>query len=187
MPRRTTTETVHQLEVTLEDVEPPVWRRIEVHSSITLAVLNTVIQQAMGWQGYHLHQFEIGDRVYGVDDEEWGPPVVDENRARLGDVATEGTVFRYEYDFGDSWGHAVKVGGVIAPAAGTTYPRCAAGERACPPEDCGGAWGYTELLAALADPRHERHVELLEWVGGSFDPAKFDLEEVNARLRSSQK
>jgi hypothetical protein len=183
MPRQTTSETVHQLEVTLEDVEPLVWRRIEVPSSITLAGLHAVIQRAMGWHGYHLHQFEIGDTVYGVDDgEEWGPPVVNENRTRLGDVAPGGTVFTYEYDFGDSWEHGIVVKQVAAPAGGISYPRCVAGARACPPEDCGGAWGYAELLDALADPRHERHEELLEWVGGSFDPAKFDVEEVNARL-----
>ena len=183
MPRRTTTDTVHQIEVTLDDIEPPVWRRIEVPSSITLAGLHTVIQWAMGWQDYHLHQFEIGDTVYGVDDGEgWGPPMVDENRTRLGDVAPEGTVFSYQYDFGDSWEHRIRVSQIAEPAAGTTYPRCVAGERACPPEDCGGAWGYTELLDALADPRHERHEELLEWVGGSFDPAEFHLEDVNARL-----
>jgi hypothetical protein len=184
MPRRTTTDTVHQLDVTLDDVEPPVWRRVEVPSSITLAGLHTVIQQAMGWQDYHLHQFEIGDTVYGVDDGEgWGPPIVDEKRTRLGDVAPEGTAFSYQYDFGDSWEHLVNVEQVAAPVGGTSYPRCVDGERACPPEDCGGAWGYAELLDALADPRHERHEELVEWVGGSFDPAKFDLEDVNARLR----
>ena len=183
MPRRTTTDTVHQLEVTLDDVEPPVWRRIEVPSSITLAGLHTVIQQAMGWQDHHLHQFEIGDKIYGVDDGEgWGPPILDEKRTRLGDVAPEGTAFSYQYDFGDSWEHSIQVSEVASPAGGASYPRCVAGERACPPEDCGGAWGYTELLDALADPRHERHEELLDWVGGSFDPAKFDLEDVNARL-----
>ena len=91
-------------------------------------------------------------------------------------------MFGYQYDFGDSWEHGIRVSQVAEPAAGTTYPRCVAGERACPPEDCGGAWGYTELLDALANPRHERHEELLEWVGGSFDPAEFDLEDVNARL-----
>jgi Plasmid pRiA4b ORF-3-like protein len=95
MPRQTTSETVHQLEVTLEDVEPLVWRRIEVPSLITLAGLHAVIQRAMGWQGYHLHRFEIGDTVYGIDDgEEWGPPVVNENRTRLGDVAPGGTMFQ---------------------------------------------------------------------------------------------
>jgi Plasmid pRiA4b ORF-3-like protein len=182
MPRPTTTQTVHQLDVTLNDIEPRIWRRIEVPSSITLAALHDVIQRAMGWQGYHLHQFEIGDTVYGVDDGEgWGPDAVDENRARLADVAPEGTVFTYEYDFGDSWQHSIKVVQVAAPAT-TSYPRCVAGERACPPEDCGGAWAYAELVEALADPRHEQHGELLEWVGDSFDPAEFDLAQVNARL-----
>jgi Plasmid pRiA4b ORF-3-like protein len=179
--RPTTAETVHQLDVTLDDIEPRIWRRIEVPSSITLAGLHDVIQGAMGWQGYHLHQFEIGDTVYGVDDGE-GPEVVDESRTRLGDVAPEGTVFTYEYDFGDSWAHSIEVSQVTAPAPATTYPRCVAGERACPPEDCGGPWGYTELVDALADPRHEQHEELLEWVGDSFDPAEFDLAEVNARM-----
>lgn len=183
MTRSTTAETVHRLDVTLNDIEPQIWRRIEVPSSTTLAGLHDVIQRAMGWQGYHLHQFEIGDIAYGVDDGEgWGPDIVDENRTRLADVAPEGTVFTYEYDFGDSWEHSIRVTRVAEPAPATTYPRCVAGERACPPEDCGGAWGYGELVDALADPRHERHEKLLEWVGGSFNAAKFDLTEVNARV-----
>jgi hypothetical protein len=91
-------------------------------------------------------------------------------------------VFSYQYDFGDSWEHSIKVVEVAAPSAATTYPRCVAGERACPPEDCGGAWGYAELVEALADPQHAQHEELLEWVGGSFDPAEFDVDQVTSRL-----
>lgn len=150
---------------------------------MTLAELHRVLQVAMGWDDYHLHEFEIAGVRYGTDDGEgWGPAPKDERRTRLDRVARKGTRFTYEYDFGDGWEHDVEVEDVLDAEAGEAYPACTAGERACPPEDCGGVWGYGELLAAIADPDHDEHEALLEWVGGAFDPEHLDLAGVNRVL-----
>jgi hypothetical protein len=81
---------------------------------------------------------------------------------------------RYVYDFGDDWVHKVVVEKVLPADPRISYPVCVAGKRACPPEDCGGVWGYREFLAAISDPDHPEHEEMLEWVGGAFDPEEFD-------------
>lgn len=175
----------YQVKITLRHVKPPVWRRLQLPGSITLGELHNVIQTAMGWEDYHLHVFTAGQRRYGRrsgDWYDWDPELCDEDAARLADVAaTVGDKVRYEYDFGDGWEHDIAVE-EITPAAGPVGIRCVAGRRACPPEDCGGPWGYAELCEAIADPGHERHDELLGWLGGHFNPAAFDRDAVNARL-----
>lgn len=166
---------VHHLKVTIKGIKPPVWRRVLVGSTATLAELHDVIQAAFGWWGYHLHEFEIAGVRYGVaDDEDWGEPPRDEHRARLNKVAPAGRRFTYTYDFGDNWIHVIEVEKVEPAVPGLSYPTLVGGRRACPPEDCGGPWRYPDLLAALADPEDEEHDEVLEWVGGSFDPEAFD-------------
>ena len=90
--------------------------------------------------------------------------------------------FIYEYDFGDSWQHEIVLEKTLEPEPGITYPRCIEGERACPPEDVGGIWGYAEFLDAISDPNHEDHDERVEWVGGEFDPEKFSVDKVNKEL-----
>ena len=112
----------------------------------------------------------------------------DERKARLCDLAPAvKSKFIYEYDFGDGWEHVIQVAKIGRPADGVDYPVCLKGQLACPPEDCGGIWGYYEMLEALKDPKHEQHDELLEWIGGQFDPERFDLEEVNAELEDLRK
>jgi hypothetical protein len=91
--------------------------------------------------------------------------------------------WNYVYDMGDSWEHLIQAEKVVDAEPGVRYPRCIAGKRACPPEDCGGPWGYGDFLETIQDPKHERHEELLEWVGGEFDPEAFDVEAVNEELR----
>ncbi|MCU1689493.1 MAG: hypothetical protein JWN20_1421 [Jatrophihabitantaceae bacterium] len=168
-----------QLNVRLRDVEPPIWRRIMVPGQSTLLELHSLLQIAMGWQGGHLHQFDIGDELYGdVSDPE--AEVLDERRMTVAAAAASGS-FVYEYDFGDGWKHDIRVESADAVGdAGST--RILDGARACPPEDCGGPGGYADLLEALADPDHEEHADMLAWVGGEFDPERFDVDEVNARL-----
>ncbi|MGH9184303.1 MAG: plasmid pRiA4b ORF-3 family protein, partial [Acidimicrobiales bacterium] len=169
------TTKVHQLKVVLRGAEPPIWRRLQVPAAMTLADLHRVVQVAMGWEDYHLHQFEIAGVTYGIDDRQgWGPAPKDERRATLDRVARKGTTLTYEYDFGDSWDHDIKVEKVLDAEDGKSYPVCVAGERACPPEDSGGVWGYEVFLAALADPDHDEHDQFLEWVGGEFDPEHLD-------------
>jgi hypothetical protein len=176
-------EEIYQLKATIVGTKPPVWRRLLVPKAITLFELHEVLQAAFGWWDCHLHEFEIDGARYGTDDGEgWGPSPKSERRARLGRVAKEGTAFRYVYDFGDNWEHKLVVEKVIAAVPGATYPACTAGRRACPPEDCGGVWGYADFLAVIDDPSHPEHDSMLEWVGGAFDPNPFDAGDFAHRL-----
>lgn len=177
--------TVHQLKVTIVGTKPPVWRRVVVPSRTSLAELHDVVQAVFGWWDYHLHEFEIGGARYGTDDGEgWDPPR-DERRARLDKLAPVGSSFTYTYDFGDNWCHKVTVEKVSPADPAVTYPACTGGRRACPPEDCGGVWGYARLLAVLADPADEEHASMLEWVGGPFDPDEFDPSAFAENLKLS--
>jgi Plasmid pRiA4b ORF-3-like protein len=174
---------VYQLKVTLKDVRPPIWRRVQV-KDCTLAKLHDVIQDVMGWEDCHLHAFRIGDEEYGPPDPHGMLEVEDEARMKLSQVVGQGhKKFTYNYDFGDNWDHEILIEKTLEAEAGVKYPRCVAGKRACPPEDCGGPWGYGSFLQAISDPANKRHEELLEWIGGEFDPEAFDVEAVNERLR----
>lgn len=176
-------KTAYQLKATILDTKPPVWRRVVVLGDTTLAELHDVLQAAFGWWDCHLHEFEIGAVRYGVDDgEDWDPPK-DERRAKVRDLVREGSTFLYVYDFGDYWRHRIVVENVLDAEAGTRYPTCIGGRRACPPEDCGGPWGYHDFLAAIADPNHEEHESMLTWVGGSFHADAFEPREFERRLR----
>ncbi len=187
--RASTGAEVYQLKVTLLGSEPPVWRRFAVPANITLAKLHDVIQIVMGWYDCHLHEFYTRDgtryRARDPDlDLDWDAGTIDERKARLRDVIQRAKQrFFYDYDFGDGWEHGLELEKRIPPEPGVKYPVCLAGERACPPEDCGGVWGYGELIEAIRDPKHERHEELREWLGGPFDPEAFDIEQTNTLLR----
>jgi hypothetical protein len=177
--------TVYQLKIVLAETRPPIWRRVQVQNC-NLTKLHTIIQRAMGWYGGHLWAFDIGGEQYGENP--WGESDMDMDMlssrsiklSQLVDVGIK--KFRYIYDFGDNWEHVVTVEKTLDADPTTKYPRCTAGKRACPPEDCGGPWSYDEFLVAISDPKHKEHKELLEWVGGEFDSEKFDLSEVNQQL-----
>jgi hypothetical protein len=170
--------------LTLRGVKPPVWRRVLVPSSWTLGELSPALEAVMGWYGGHLHSFDPGDVVYGEPDPDWGDDLQDEREVRVGDVLSHaGTKMRWDYDFGDGWEHDVVVEAILEPDPTLRYPHCVTGRRACPPEDCGGPYGYRDLLGALADPSHPDHEELKEWAPPGFDPARFDVREVNEALR----
>jgi hypothetical protein len=177
-------KTVHRLKVSLRTVKPPVWRRIVVRSDITLNKLSAVLEAAMGWSGGHLHVFDVGGTRYGTPDPEWPDDDLDESSFRLGDVLPDvGSKLRWDYDFGDGWEHVVVVEEVAVAEPDVDYPLCLAGRRACPPEDCGGPWGYADLLEALADPSHPGHEEMREWVPPDFDPEHFDLAETSLEMQ----
>jgi hypothetical protein len=177
--------TVHKVKVTLRGAKPPIWRRLEIPSGMSLAEVHHTIQNAFGWTNGHLWVFETPDGDYGLPDPELGHH--DAARTTLNRVAAHpGDRIRYTYDFGDDWEHDIVVEDVSPTASDVHYPRCLTGRRACPPEDCGGIWGYADLLGVLADPGHEEHQQYLNWLGmdsaDEFDPARFDLTEVNRRL-----
>ena len=176
---------VYQLKITLRGVaKPPVWRRITVPAALPLDLLHEVIQQAMGWEDGHLHMFSTPRRDYGSPDPELGH--ADEREVTVAEVlARPGATMLYLYDFGDGWEHDIVLEKVLPPDS-VVGVSCLAGRGACPPEDCGGAWGYASLKEALADPKHEEHEDLLDWLGfdsaADFDPAQFSHDEVNAGL-----
>ena len=178
---------LYQLKITLRECKPPIWRRIVVRADMKLDRLHRVIQTAMGWSDCHLHQFVAGRVFYGVPDRErddFGTETLNEKRYTVADLAPGAKQkFIYEYDFGDSWEHEVLVEQVLPPDADFKHPVCLAGANASPPEDCGGIPGYYDLLAALADPKHEQHDEMKEWVGGAWDATRFSLEDVKAGLK----
>ncbi len=179
---------VYQLKITLLECKPAIWRRVTVTDGSTLYDLHLIIQQSLGWTNSHLHQFIIDGEYYSDPEFELGEylkAVHDEYVTTLDKViAGEKARFIYEYDFGDSWEHEIRVEKILPLNEGGTYPQCIAGARACPPEDCGGVWGYAEFLDAIRDPSHPEHKQMLGWIGGSFDPEHFDLEIINRRLSS---
>ena len=181
-PKTKLSESVITVKVTLRRVRPPVWRRLVLRGSMTLGDLHLAIQAAMGWGNYHLHVFEIGGEEFGdpsrVDD------VSDEEGPTLNGLLMSSCIrFGYTYDFGDDWQHTIAFEKSDAAVEGQSYPVCTGGKRRCPPEDCGGPWGYEILLAALSDPGHPEHETLTEWIGGRrIDSDAFDVGSANARL-----
>jgi len=176
------TTTAFQLKITLEGSKPPIWRRVQV-ADCTLDVLHEIIQIAMGWENYHMHQFDWDGLCFSHPEAKLDDDVYDETRAYLSQLVADGCKkLRYWYDFGDDWWHTIEIEESIEPKPTDRFPVCLKGVGACPPEDCGGVWGYYEFLAAIRDPKHERHDELVEWAGDDFDPECFDLDEVNLVL-----
>ena len=175
---------VYQLKVTLRDSTPPIWRRIQVTSDIRLSTLHLLLQVVMGWEDAHLHQFMAHGIYYDTPHPDFGFEVQNEQQVSLQQVVSRAKdKLIYEYDFGDSWEHELLVEKILPLEEGKRYPVCLTGKRACPPEDCGGIWGYASLLEAIRDPEHPEHEEMVEWVGSAFDPDIFDLDEVNRELQ----
>jgi len=182
-------ERVYQFKITLKDIKPPIWRRIQI-KDCTLDKLHERIQTAMRWTNSHLHQFEIGGVTYGdpellLEGFEDDPEIVDSLDTRISKIIPKDGKrfqFEYEYDFGDGWEHEVVFEGCLRAEKGIRYPLCLEGERACPPEDVGGIYGYQEYLEALADPKHERHKEFMGW-RGPFDPEVFDAQAATREMR----
>ena len=182
---------IYQLKVTLRDIRPPIWRRIQVPADVTLYRLHLTLQAVMGWENEHLYEFVrqtgLGRLNYGEPDPDYGREIRSARRTRLNEVApAEKARLVYKYDFGDGWEHDILVEKVVPREADARYPRCLAGRRACPPEDCGGTWGYESLLGAIADPDDPEHASMLEWLGGEFDPEAFDLDAINRALGTAR-
>lgn len=174
-----------QLRVDMLDTLPVIWRRILVPDTITLPALHQVVQATLGWTDSHLHEFRINGTRYAAPNPEWNDDLKqrDERRVVLKKALGQSRCFDYVYDFGDDWHHVITVEDLhVGSAPEPPSLRCLAGENACPPEDVGGAHGYADFLAALADPTHEQHEEYLTWSGGTFEPTRFDLIAINQRL-----
>jgi hypothetical protein len=184
--RRAEPQRIYQLHISLDDIQPTIWRRLWVADTLTLAKLDRVIQAAMGWTNSHLHEFQIAGQRYGIPDDEYAEdnPMMDDRRSCVGMVlGSSVSDFTYLYDFGDHWQHAIKVEERLRPNEINTWPTCLAGQNACPPEDVGGIGGYMEFLEAISDPSHEEHIAMWRWRGGPFDPLGFDVNAANSALR----
>jgi len=183
---------LYQLKVTLRGIRPPIWRRVLVPGNVTLARLHRIIQNVMGWWNYHLYSFTIRGQEFSEGEDEYDSGFLQATGHRVFQLDLRPRVrFTYLYDFGDGWNHEVLLERVLQPNLEEQYPLCVAGARACPPEDSGGIGGYEQLLRVLADPSREDHQSMLEWVGGHYDPERFELQLANmtlhrARLREAK-
>ncbi|MGA9117659.1 MAG: plasmid pRiA4b ORF-3 family protein [Bacteroidota bacterium] len=180
-----------QFLIVLSETDPLVWRRIQVPEEYSFWDLHVAIQDAMGWLDYHLHEFRVFharrrqlDRL-GIPDEECQdkPSFAPDWKAKISDYFNSQSMLEappalYVYDFGDDWHHILMFEGVLPVEVSVAYPRCVGGARACPPEDCGGVNGFAGFLAAIADPTHEEHEQLVEWSGGAYDPAAFEPSRI---------
>ncbi|MGB9113633.1 MAG: plasmid pRiA4b ORF-3 family protein [Acidimicrobiales bacterium] len=180
---RVPTQSVFCLRIQLRDVEPIVWRRVLVPGSVRLDKLSEMLLAATGWSNSHPHAFRIGDTQFGVEPDEWPEDEIDETDVNVLEALREEQRFFLDYDFGDGWEHEVVIEELTWSSYDLKFAVCLDGQNACPPEDVGGTHGYADFVEAIANPAHEQHKSCLEWVGGSFDPAEFDLSEANARCQ----
>lgn len=181
-------DSIYQFKISLNHIQPSIWRRIQVPSNYSFWDLHVAIQDAMGWSDSHLHEFDVPrsgskktERIGIPDDEAWqGENALPGWEHLVKDyLIKEGQTIRYTYDFGDDWQHKITLEKILPVESNTTYPVCIGGARACPPEDCGGIMGYENLLAIMDDPDDEEHESMLEWYGGIYDAEAFDQEAIS--------
>jgi len=184
---------IYQFKIELAEIEPTVWRVIQVPSTYNFWDLHVAIQDSMGWLDYHLHVFNFKmphrkqPTMIGIPDEEfddrkvlpgWEVPITDY-------FNEPGQSAIYDYDFGDGWSHHILLEGILLKDKGVKYPICIQGEGACPPEDCGGVSGYERMIEILADLKHPEHAEYIEWLKGHaknyfpYNPSYFDPNKVH--------
>lgn len=185
MKRKNKFERVYQFKITLSNAKPPIWRRIQVPETYSFWDLHVAIQDAMGWKDYHLHEFKTVNpstgliEDVGIPDGDYDDEVLPGWKRKIADYfSLENPSADYMYDFGDSWEHKIQLEKIISREKNVNYPVCIKGKRACPPEDCGGVRGYDDFLEIIKDPGHEEHEDMLNWIGGEFDPERFDIKEV---------
>ncbi|WP_263080048.1 plasmid pRiA4b ORF-3 family protein [Endozoicomonas sp. Mp262] len=189
MPRPKQIPNIYQLKISLKEAKPPIWRRVLVNADIPLSDLHWVIQLSMGWTNSHMHQFNHHGRLFGEPmNDIYCDDLKTENEAdtQLSQLlTTEKDRLGYEYDFGDSWSHAISLEKILPPNPEQPLPYCIKGKGACPPEDCGGIWGYMNWVEALNDPEHEDHEDAVEYYGDEIsDPDHFDLKVTNKALKT---
>jgi hypothetical protein len=169
---------MYTIKVTLEGIRPPIWRRVVVPDALTLGHLHDIIQIAMGWFDGHLHEFQVGEKVYSSEQNDF-VDTLPEWEIMLRTIYRKGIrKFSYTYDFGDDWRHKVEIEKSEPLDPTSPLPRLVTGRRNCPPEDVGGAMGYAYFLEAINDPDNPEHADYAEWNDGSFDPAFFDHDEI---------
>lgn len=185
---------IYKLKISLLNIKPPIWRRISVKGDVDLNDLHMIIQIAMGWENCHLYEFRNQEMyISGSDENPFFTIESDEDEDAISPdsitlqevLQKKGDKIRYTYDFGDSWDHTIMVE-AIESGKQPHKAVCLTGKRNCPPEDCGGPWGYIDMLEAVKDPKHPNHDDMIEWLGENFDPEYFDKIEVNRLLSASE-
>jgi hypothetical protein len=178
---------IFQVKISLIGSKPNIWRRLLIPSDLLMLDLHRIVQTAMGWTNSHLHQFVKGREVYAEkmeDDDTWDEfEKIDYSKIKVSSVLKkEKDRVKYEYDFGDGWKHDIVLEKILPDDEKTKVPVCIKGKMNCPPEDCGGIWGYYDMLEILKQPKHEEYESYIEWLGDEFDPEEFDIELVNELL-----
>jgi len=182
-PRSSSAKAAIQLRISLKEYTPTIWRRLLVPGEVKLSKLHSILQAAMGWEDYHLHVFEIGDRSFAAPDEESDEEEIDEDSVIFSEIVEAPMRFHYRYDFGDDWLHEVVVESVEPVPLVLKFATCVDGQRACPPEDCGGIGGFERLVEALRRPDPSEPVDYRQWAGHPFDPEEFSMAATNAALQ----
>lgn len=182
-------ERIVELKIELLGAEPRIWRRVQMPASFTLGDLHRLIQIVMDWDNDHLHQFQVRGKTYAAEPtSEFGPPRdpsdLDADQVTLCQLklAVAGRKLDYIYDFGDNWHHRIKTERSLPLEPDVEYPRYIDGERAAPPEDSGGVFGYQHLVEAYRNPKHREHEDALEWLGDEFEPEVVDTDQIEQRL-----
>jgi Plasmid pRiA4b ORF-3-like protein len=177
-----TTDAIAALRIEIKYIEPLIWRRVAVRTSMNLEALHTVIQATMGWLDYHLWELAVDEHKYGIPDPD-RPHVKNGAATQLATILASGmTEFDYVYDFGDNWEHRIVVERISTAETGAKYPRFLGGERRCPPEDCGGPPGYFDFIENIARKQSKGAKEALDWYGGPYDSDDIDVEQINISL-----
>ena len=183
---------VYEFKISLVGIRPQIWRAIQIPETYSFWDLHVAIQDAMGWEDEHLHKFEVTEplagfkvnigipsHMLGFQDSEYDENLLPEYEEKIADYfSMENRSAVYIYDFGDTWVHKILFRKILQRKEGVEYPVCVGGRRACPPEDCGGVWGYYEMLEIIKNPGDERYEEMMKWLGGKFDPEYFNIKEV---------
>ena len=179
---------IYQIQIALKGFKPKIWRRLLTQSDLLLSDFHKIIQTSMGWTNSHLHQFIKNRTYYSMrmqDDDLWDDgDNVDYKKMKISDLLkNEKEKILYEYDFGDGWEHDIILEKILPCDDKIIYPICLDGKMNCPPEDCGGVWGYSDMLEILRQPDHDEYESYIEWLGEEFDPKYFDKDEINQLLR----
>ena len=181
------TNAIAILRIELEDIEPLIWRRVAVPTSMNLKTVHGVIQAAMGWLDCHLWEFKANERKYSLlipNDPDWNERITDAANTKLSALVAAGvTDIRYVYDMGDNWQHRIIVEKLMPAEPGARYPQFLGGERRCPPEDCGGFPGYYEFLDNIASKQSKKRKAALDWYGRAYDPDEIDEKQIVDALK----
>lgn len=173
---------IYQIKITLNGSKPKVWRRLLVYSDTMLDDMHRIIQTSMGWKNSHLHLFDDGINQYAPSEFEVAKTMDSRAMNLKAILKNQESIINYVYDLGDRWEHEILLEEILMEYVSGQIPKCISGKSSCPPEDCGGIYGYTELLSIISNPKHEEYESMIDWLGDDFDPNYFDMNEINIAL-----